>query len=103
MCARGHWCPKNFLGGSLRSPRCSAVYIPFYSSNTLASIFFTFLCGDVALERRPQQREKALASRVSETASGLVRLGWRRRCTPTGGVETVVAVGAPSRADGIVH
>ena len=25
---------------------------------------------------------------------------WRHRCTPTGGVETAVAVGAPSRADG---
>ena len=25
---------------------------------------------------------------------------WRHRCTPTGGVETAVAVGVPSRADG---
>ena len=25
---------------------------------------------------------------------------WRHRCTPIGGVETAVAVGVPSRADG---
>ena len=40
------------------------------------------------------------------TLSPMIRMAlthavrWRRRCTPTGGVETVVAVGAPSRADG---
>ena len=39
--------------------------------------------------------------RMALTHSWAVRAAaWRHRCTPTGGVETAVAVGVPSRADG---